>query len=104
MSNAYIADQPPSRAPPGCSHRPTARLCRMDRIASASFVSVVPIFFIQPPRARRGGVLDLDPVASTAGAVGRTKPLGDDAFAAERASLLENDRTVVELEMFHKAN
>src|SRR5215472_18197213 len=43
-------------------------------------------------RCRR--VLDLEPVIDPAGAVRRAEPLRHDAFAAERAGMLEDDSAV----------
>jgi hypothetical protein len=42
----------------------------------------------------RGRVLDLEPVIDAVGAIKRSKSLRDDAFAAERARMAEDDRAV----------
>ena len=45
--------------------------------------------------ARRGRILDLEPIRRLLRSVVRTEPLRYDAFTAEHASVLEDDRTAV---------
>jgi hypothetical protein len=53
-----------------------------------------PILFGLALYRWRGRVLDLEPVIDAVGAIKRSKSLRDDAFAAERARMAEDDRAV----------
>ena len=55
---------------------------------------IAPILLGLSLYGRRGRVLDLEPVVDPTGAIGRAEALRHDAFATERAGVLENGRAV----------
>jgi hypothetical protein len=84
---------------PGCVAHDEELFEGAAEIAAQEPFSLAPLFLGFPLHRRRCAVFNLDPMFASAGTIGRPEPLRHNALAAERASVLEDDRAVA-LKMF----